>query len=61
MLKSEQIIKWTGLALMMVGAILLIVCYVAKWESNAELLIGLALIILGFVWHIRQQKRGEKY
>ena len=50
-----------GLALMMVGAILLVVCYVAKCESNAELLIGLALIVLGFAWHIRQQKKGEKY
>ena len=61
MFKTEQIITWMGLALMMVGAILLLVCYLAKWQSNTELLIGLALIVLGFVWHIRQQKRGEKY
>ena len=54
-------IKWTGLALMAVGAILLVVCYVARCESNAELLIGLILIILGFVLHVWLQKRGEKY
>ena len=61
MLKMETMIKWTGLALMAVGAILLVVCYVARCESNAELLIGLILIVLGFVLHVRLQKRGEKY
>ncbi len=50
-----------GLALILIGAILLVVCYVAKCESNAELLIGLMFIVLGFILHIWQQKRGEKY
>jgi len=46
---------------MIVGAILLLVFRLAGWQSNAELLIGLALMILGFVLHVRQQKSGEKY
>ncbi len=50
-----------GLALIVFGAILLVVCYLARCESNAELLIGLLLIVLGFILHIRLQKSGEKY
>ena len=50
-----------GLVLIAVGASLLVVCKVAGWQSNAELLIGLSLIILGFVLHLWLQKHGEKY
>ncbi len=46
---------------MTVGALLLLVCKLAGWQTNAELLIGLVLIILGFILHVWQQKRGEKY
>ncbi len=55
------LITYLGLALMTIGAILLIVCRLVGWQSNAELLIGLILIVVGFVWHVLQQKRGEKY
>jgi len=61
MFKTELILKWMGLALIAIGAILLTVCKLADCQSNAELLIGLILIVVGFVWHVRQQKRGEKY
>ena len=50
-----------GLALILLGAILLVVCYVAHWQSNAELLTGLGLVVLGFILHIWLQKHGEKY
>jgi len=50
-----------GVALIVVGAILLVVCYVAQRESNTELLIGLMFIVLGYLLHLRMQKRGEKY
>ena len=53
--------QYGGLALILIGAILLVVCYVARCESNTELLIGLTLIVLGFLLHIKLQKRGEKY
>jgi len=53
--------QYGGLALIAIGAILLIVCYVAQCESNPELLTGLILIILGYFLHYRLQKKGEKY
>ena len=54
--------SYTGVALILVGALLLIVSYIAGWtSSNLVLLAGLILIILGAVQHIRQQKKGEKY
>jgi hypothetical protein len=49
------------MALMFIGAILLIVCKLADWQSNVELLVGLALVVLGYVLHIWLQKLGEKY
>ena len=58
---KSVLITYLGLALMTIGAILLIVCRLVGWQSNAELLIGLILIVVGFVWHVLQQKRGEKY
>ena len=54
--------SYVGVALILVGALLLIVCYIAGWtSSNLVLLAGLILIILGAVQHIRQQIKGEKY
>ena len=54
--------SYVGVALILVGALLLIVSYIAGWtSSNLVLLTGLILIILGAVQHIRQQKKGEKY
>ena len=53
--------RFWGVALMAIGALLLLVCRQAGWQSNTELLIGLILIIFGFVGHVRSQKMGEKY
>ena len=53
--------RYGGMALMVVGAILLLVCRLVGWQTNAELLIGLVFMVLGFVLHVRQQKSGEKY
>ena len=54
--------SYIGVALILVGALLLIVGYIAGWtSSNLVLLAGLILIIIGVVQHIRQQKKSEKY
>lgn len=54
--------SYMGVALILVGALLLIVRYIAGWtSSNLVLLAGLILIIIGAVQHIRQQKKSEKY
>jgi membrane-bound ClpP family serine protease len=51
-----------GLALVLAGAILLIVSYLVGWtSSNFVLLGGLLLIFCGVIFHIRQQKKSEKY
>ena len=50
-----------GLALILIGAILLVVCFVFEWQSNTELILGLSFIIIGVSLHIRQQKKCEKY
>ena len=54
--------SYMGVALILVGALLLIVGYIAGWtSSNPVLLAGLILIIIGAVQYIRQQKKSEKY
>ena len=51
-----------GVALIVIGALFLMVAYVAGWtSSNVVLLIGLIIIFLGAIQHVRQQKKGEKY
>ncbi len=50
-----------GLALIVIGALFLIVAYVAGWtSSNVVLLTGLIIIVLGAFLHVCQQKKGEK-
>ena len=54
--------SYMGVALILVGALILIVGYIAGWtSSNLVLLAGLILIIIGAVQYIRQQKKSEKY
>ena len=51
-----------GVALVLAGALFLIVAYMAGWtSSNWILLTGLIIIILGIFLYVRQQKKGEKY
>jgi uncharacterized membrane protein HdeD (DUF308 family) len=51
-----------GVALILLGALLLIVSYVAGWTSrNLVLLLGLILIILGAFMHIKHLKGDGKY
>ena len=53
--------QYAGLALMLIGASLLVVFKLTGWQSNKELLIGLSLIILGFFFHLWLHKKSEKY
>ena len=51
-----------GLALVLTGAIFLIVSYLLGWTtSNYVLLGGLLIIIIGVYCHVRRLKKGEKY
>ena len=54
--------QYIGIALVVAGALLLIVSYIAGWtSSNIVLLTGLIIIILGIVWHVKCLKSAEKY
>ena len=54
--------NYRGVALVVAGALLLIIAYVAGWtSSNWVLLTGLIIIILGIIMHVRQAKRDQKY
>ena len=54
--------SYLGVALVIIGALLLMVGYIAGWtSSNLVLLTGLIIIVLGAVLHIKQQKKSEKY
>ena len=53
--------RYGGLALMTIGASLLLVCRLAGWQSNVELITGLILTVSGYILHLWLQKRGEKY
>ena len=58
---SKRFTPYAGVALMVIGALLLLLCYLLHIQSNPELLTGLALIIFGAVVHVWLQKKGEKY
>ena len=51
-----------GVALVMAGALFLIVAYLMGWtSSNLVLLLGLLIIIIGIFLHVKLAKSGEKY
>jgi len=53
--------QYAGVALVCIGALLLIGCYVVHIEANFELFLGLGLIVFGAALHVRALKKGEKY
>ena len=62
MLKTKQIIKWIGMALVLAGALLLIVSYLTGWtSSNIVLIGGFLLVFVGVVLHVILTKSAEKY
>ena len=53
---------YIGVALVVAGALLLIVSKIVGWtSSNLILLTGLTLIILGVFLHVKHIKSTEKY
>jgi lipoprotein signal peptidase len=59
--KKSRFKPYAGVALIVIGALLLLVCYILHFQSNAELLTGLLLIILGAIGHVWLQKQAGKY
>ena len=53
---------YIGVALIVIGALLLAVSYVAGWtSSNLVLLTGLIIIVLGTFMHVKRIKSDGKY
>ena len=62
MVKKTLFKTYLGVALVLTGALLLIVSYLVGFTRyNLVLLTGLIIIILGAALHIRQLKKGSKY
>ena len=58
----NSIRQQTGVALVIIGALFLIIAYLAGWtSSNIVLLIGLIIIIIGIIMHVKLTKSGGKY
>ena len=54
--------RMIGVALVMAGALFLIVAYLAGWtSSNLVLLLGLIIMFIGLILHVKYAKSGEKY
>ena len=61
-MKSNLLKQYIGVALVVAGALLLIVSKIVGWtSSNLVLLTGLVLIILGIILHVKSIKSTEKY
>ena len=53
---------YIGVALVVAGALLLIISKIAGWtSSNLVLLSGLIIIIIGLFLHVKLTKSAEKY
>jgi hypothetical protein len=51
-----------GVALVIAGALFLIVAFLAGWtSSNFVLLLGLIITLIGLFLHVKYAKSGEKY
>ena len=53
--------QYIGIALVVAGALLLLISKIVGWtSSNLVLLSGLALIVLGVILHVKLIKSAEK-
>ena len=51
-----------GVALVLAGALFLIIAYWAGWtSSNIVLLFALIIMFIGLILHVKYAKSGEKY
>lgn len=58
----KKYIRFSGLAVMYIGVILLIVGYAFSWtDSNAFIISTVALMVLGVAWHVYLLKKESKY
>jgi len=59
---NNRLKQLIGVALVMAGALFLIVAYLLGWtSSNLVLLGGLLTILIGVILHVKLTKSGGKY
>jgi hypothetical protein len=59
---NNRLKQLIGVALVIIGALFLIVAYLLGWtSSNLVLLSALLVIIIGVILHVKLTKSGEKY
>ena len=59
---NNRLKQLIGVALVMAGALFLIVAYLVGWtSSNLVLLSALFVIIIGVILYVKLAKSGEKY
>ena len=59
---NNRLKQLIGVALVIIGALFLIVAYLVGWtSSNLVLLSALLVIIIGIILHVKLTKSGEKY
>ncbi|MBO6033687.1 MAG: hypothetical protein J6T44_07270 [Prevotella sp.] len=59
---TSHLLPLIGVALVMAGALFLIIAFLAAWTSNnLVLLLGLFVIFIGLILHVKYAKSGEKY
>ena len=52
----------TGVALVIIGALFLMIAYLVGWTSSNLVLLGsLLIIIIGVILYVKLTKSGEKY
>ena len=59
---NNRLKRLIGVALVIIGALFLIVAYLVGWtSSNLVLLSALLVIIIGIILHVKLTKSSEKY
>ena len=53
--------KYMGVVLIVVGTLLLLAFYITRLQTNTLLLVALAIIVTGAVFHVFALKRSSNY
>ena len=58
----KKLLKYLGLPLVFVGLLWLVICFLAGWtNSNALLITGVILIVVGIITYVMKMKNESNY
>ena len=58
----KKLLKYLGLPLVFVGLLWLVICFLAGWtNSNALLITGVLLIVIGIITYVMKMKNESNY